>query len=41
MTALSAFGLINFCGVIPSMLMSKSVMRSFTSRSVRAKPTRH
>ena len=41
MTALSAFGLISFCGVMPSMFTSNSVMRSFTRRSVRARPTRH
>src|SRR5581483_10930260 len=40
-TALSALGLISFCGVIPSTLMSNSVMRSLTRRSVRARPTRH
>jgi hypothetical protein len=37
----SAFGLMSFCGVMPSMLTSNSVMRSLTRRSVRARPTRH
>src|SRR5215510_7098335 len=40
-TALSALGLISFCGVIPSTLISNRVIRSFTRRSVRARPTRH
>src|SRR5207253_3048211 len=40
-TALSALGLISFCGVIPSTLMSNKVIRSLTRRSVRARPTRH
>ena len=40
-TALSDLGLISFCGVIWSTPASKRVMRSRTSRSVRARPTRH
>src|SRR5208283_1982310 len=38
-TALRAFGLISFCGIMPSMLTSNSVIRSLTRRSVRANRT--
>src|SRR5436189_6050499 len=41
MTALRAFGLISFCGVMISILASNKVMRSLTRRSVRARPSRH
>ena len=41
MTAESAFGLISFCGVMPSVFTSNSVMRSLTRRSVRERPVRH
>ena len=40
-TSDKAFGLINFCGVMPSVFTSNNVIRSLTRRSVRAKPTRH